>query len=510
MKSVVCALCMAFVWPILSSAQDAEFTIDANTDLGPVNRYVMGGNFEFISAQTPQVAALAQEMPIARFPGGDADATFLWSDPNPLHDSMTGLSSYSWSAFASLAATHRIPLLLELNLVRRTSDSVTAYQDAVDWVRDARVTRGLAVPYVGIGNEVWGDWDAGYARFPNAEAYATAVLGYADALHEAFPGIKVVLSIGTHNQEAWNREAIRRTAHAIDAIDYHFYPNHHSCSEGHCPDAMEVVGGADAIGAVIHTGLEDEGQSFASLREMLVQEAGVLHGNRIEIVVGEWDGASDVPFPNPVPNTRYMQWSMADALFYGVMVGEMLHNQVAAAMHYELQGYRFGLIGGNYARAADLSVKRPKAYALQLWRSHFGDRLLGTARVRSPGYQQQGPTSWDGTAGWRDYVKVYASLADQGRSLRLIVVNRHPTDAIRTRFNLGSFRALPTAQTWVLAGDSILAQNENITGGSPLAASIINGTAASGADIFTWDVPAHSVSAVALTRDDLLFLHGFE
>lgn len=453
---------------------EAAFEVDARADLGPVNRYAMGGNFEFISAQTPEVAALATGIPIARFPGGDADSKFLWTDP-PGDPEL--YRPYDWTAFAQLAAANRIDLFLEMNIVRGTPAS------AVAWIADAR-RRGLRVPYMGIGNEVWGDWDAGF-RTP--EMYAADVHAYATAIHARFPDTRVVLEIGTHNEDAWNRAAIRLAAADVDAIDYHFYPNHDDCSQ-RCPNVLEVVGGADSLG-----------DNLARIRRMVREEAPA-QAHRLQIVIGEWDGAADVPLPSPlVCGGRYMQWSMADALFYGAAIGEMLNGGVGAAMHYEVQGHRFGLIGGTFRRPADLTIHRPKEFALRFWREHFGDRRVRVKPVRVPSYWQAGPLDWDGTAGSRDCVKTYASLADGGQSLRLIVVNRSPDETMRVHFNLRDFDPDGTAHVWSVAGDSILAQNESL-GGPHDAVRPYDTLARTTGATFTWTAAAHSVNAIEIPR----------
>lgn len=74
-------------------------------------------------------------------------------------------------------------------------------------VEDA-TRRGIRVAWVGIGNEPWGDWDAGYRT---AARYAADVIAHAAAIRARTPGTRIVLAIGTANEEAWSREAIHHT-----------------------------------------------------------------------------------------------------------------------------------------------------------------------------------------------------------------------------------------------------------------------------------------------------------
>jgi hypothetical protein len=294
--------------------------------------------------------------------------------------------------------------------------------------------------------------------------------------------MKIVLEIGgPTNHEAWDREAIRRTADVIDAVDVHFYPNHQPT-----PDPMQVVAGADAIPSLL-----------SRVRRMIREEAPA-RANAIGVIVGEWDGVSDPPRPGPPqPGRAYAQWSMPNALFYGVAVGEMLLGGVEAAMYYEVQGYRFGAVPGSACTPADLRIRRPKELALRLYRDHFGDRLVAVTPGSVPSFRSSGPTNWDGFAGEAPYVRTYASLGDEGRVLALVVINRHPRERAEVRFDLRGFDPRERAQAWELAGDSMMATNENV-GGPVDAVRITERTAAVAGRQWTFLAAAHSVTALVL------------
>src|SRR5205814_1166684 len=126
-------------------------------------------DLEYIGADVPAVEDVAAETTIARFPGGDDVSGFVWDLPT------TGSCAqprWTWDAMADLAARSHMGLMLETNILRQTPDGIVA------WVQDAR-RRGLRVPFVGIGNEVWGSWDAGYR---SAAQYALDVRAAATAL----------------------------------------------------------------------------------------------------------------------------------------------------------------------------------------------------------------------------------------------------------------------------------------------------------------------------------------
>lgn len=437
------------LWAPAVAAQPAapRVEVDAGGARVAVPRDVFGGNLEFVNENAPAVAELAGSLPVLRFPGGDADSEFRWD--RALRP-RCGRPGFDWPAAAALASRSGAGLYLETNILRSTPEH------AARWVVDAR-RRGLRVAWVGVGNEVWGDWDRGHR---SAARYAADVRAHARAIRARAPGTHIALSIGTFNEEAWNREAIRRTADVIDAVDYHYYPNHHEQTRAR-PE--EVIAGAEGIAPLL-----------ARLRAMLRDEAGARAGS-IQILFGEWDGASDPPPQSQVAALitprAYASWSMADALFYGAALGEMITGGVAGAMFYEVQGYRFGAIPGHWCMPADHAIRRPKVLVHQLWREHFGDEALAVTTQGVPRYRVEGPTNWDGYAGEVPRLRAYASLAAGGRELRLILVNRADADVLQeVELDLRGFVPQPDAQAWEVGGD-LLGTNENV--GGPADAVVI-------------------------------------
>lgn len=468
------ALC-ALVLPSVAAAQP-RLVVDTTVDRGAVPREVFGGDLEFINTNSPEVAALAAELPLLRFPGGDADSIFRWDQTLTPRCSRPG---FDWNAAATLAARSGAGLFLETNIVQSTPANVAL------WVQDA-ARRGARVSWVGIGNEVWGDWDAGHR---SASRYASDVIAHATAIRAVAPSTRIVLEIGTSNEDAWNREAIRRTAAVIDAVDYHYYPNHHPWVD---MEPSEVVGGAEGVAPLL-----------TRLRAMIRAEAGA-RADRIGIVLGEWDGAADAPTVRKmamlVTPRAYAMWSMADALFYGAALGEMITGGVAAAMFYEVQGFRFGGIGGDWCVDANTAIRRPKVLVHQLWREHFGERLVALTPSGVPSYRMSGPTNWDGYEGDVPYVRAYASLTADGSSLRLIVTNRGGADDVSSvSLDLRGFEPAARASAWEVGGGGLMDTNENVRGPVDVVRIRPREVDVSGAR-FNLALAPYSVTAVELRR----------
>ncbi len=450
--------------------------IDTTAERGAVPRDIYGGDLEFINSLSPEVSALAEELPLLRFPGGDADSVFRWDRPlTP----MCTRAGFDWESAAALASRSDAGLFLETNILQSTPDN------AAMWVQDA-TRRGIRVAWVGIGNEVWGDWDAGHRT---AARYAADVIAHAAAIRARVPGTRIVLEIGTDNEEAWNREAIRRTAAVIDAVDYHYYPNHHAWAD---MDPREVVAGAEGVAPLL-----------ARIRAMIRDEAGA-RASSIQVVIGEWDGAADAPpvreMASLVTPRSYALWSMADALFYGSALGEMITGGVAAAMFYEVQGYRFGGIPGTWCIDANTAIRRPKVLVHQLWRQHFGERLVALTASGVPSYRVDGPTNWDGYAGEVPYARAYASLTADGGALRVIVTNRGGAAELSSlAFDLRGFDPVARASVWEVGGGALTDTNENVRG--PIDAVRIRNREVDVAGArFTLPLAPYSVTAIELRR----------
>lgn len=453
-----------------------RLVVDTERVVAPVRREVFGGNLEYITAPSPEARRLTEALPLLRFPGGDADADFLWDRETP---SPCGRRGTDWPLAAELAARGGAALFLESNLPRGTPRGFAA------WVADAR-SRGLRVPWVQVGNEVWGSWDRG---FRSPAQYARDVRAHALALRALGPMPAFALPVGTAEEEPWNREALRLTADMVGALDYHFYPNHH---ERPRVRPEEVIAGAEAIAPLL-----------ARLRAM-VREVAPARQGAIGVLIGEWDGAADPPprsqaaaLPAGVP---YAQWSMANALFYGAALGEFLLGGVLGATFYEVQGYRFGALPGDRCMPSDGRVLRPKVLALELWLNHTGQHMVSTNMVDVPSYMVDGPTDWDGYAGPVPYVRAYASVSEDRQGLYLMVVQRGPRSvAPALEVELRGFDPEPVAREWAVAGASPWDTNENV-GGPPEAVRVQEGEVRVPGRRFLYGLRPWSVTALELRR----------
>jgi alpha-L-arabinofuranosidase len=110
--------------------------------------------------------------------------------------------------------------------------------------------------------------------------------------------------------------------------------------------------------------------------------------------------------------------------------------------------------------------------------------------------------NYQGTA---PYVAAHASLSEDGKTLGLMLINRHPNAEQEVAVQLSSFAPKPEAVVRLLNGPDFLAHNDDEQAGyrsvpNPpepkvtLAESRFAGAAAA----FTYTLPAHSVTQLEL------------
>ena len=458
----------------IATAVEAQprFEIDATADRGPISRDIYGANLEYIARNTPATAEFAAQFPVLRVPGGDSAQRFLWN----LASRGPCRARWDWASYAALAEQHHNALFLETNMVRGNPRNSAA------WVADAR-RRGIRVAAVAIGNEVWGTFEDGYRT---ADRYARDLRAHAKAIRRVDASVPIGASFGTFNEDAWNRELIRRAGDVIDFVDVHWYPNHREYERA-VPG--EIMAEPEAIPRVM-----------SRIRGILREEAPA-YASHIQVAFGEYDCAADVPerARDFTPGRSYSQWAMPNAVCWAATLGEMMREGVSLALFYSVQNHRAGAIPGNECTEGDARVVRPKALAHQLYREHFGDRMVEVSARDVPNYHSDGPPWWDGFQGDAPYLKTYASTADGGRSLRVIVVSRHETESLRTSFHLKGFEPEDAVRVWELAGDSVRATNENV-GGAPDAVKIVARSFRVSSAEFAYSVPPHSVTAFEFTR----------
>ncbi len=172
-------------------------------------------------------------MPVLRWPGGCFSDTYHWRDGIGPRESRPVRKNGAWGGIANykyvLGPRERnhfgtdefLALCEELDCegyINVNYGSGTP-EEAAEWVSHARAKSKRASIW-GIANEIFGFWETGYEKQP--EAYAARYLEFARAMKAADPGIKLV-AVGWNGRSRWNRTVLERIKGHLDYLSIHLY-----------------------------------------------------------------------------------------------------------------------------------------------------------------------------------------------------------------------------------------------------------------------------------------------
>jgi alpha-N-arabinofuranosidase len=461
-------------------------------------------------------------VPVARWPGGNFASAYHWEDgtgprarrPRRLELAWGGEESNRFGTDEFLAWCAEVGA--EPYLVHSCRD----VDEAVHWVEytnyggDTAYTRARAanghrgpyrVRYWGVGNEVYGPWQMGHRT---AERYAADAREHAKFMRLVDPGLRMV-GVGTQREE-WMRPLLREAGHLLDYVSLHLYGA-----------SMHLAGG-DEYEAVVAQSLffEQEISSFAQLVESLASDAGI--DRPLAIALDEWtmrhlepaawpepapgdDGGvaprdvSGTDSPGPCRVNRWSSRTLADALFCaGVFHG--LHRMSGLPVAPRMANTN------NLVNANGLITVRPHGvltsaiyHVWDLYQNHLEAVVLPvttTGPARRAGIRQGASRDSAGDfvtrQGIMPYLDAVATRDPGNRSLRIAVINRHPTDPVNTRIVLG--RGAPPDRVTVhdigARSDDLYAVN---TFAQPGRVSLVDrGTTRLDGQAYTF--PAHSIT----------------
>ena len=202
------------------------------------------------------VMAAAKEMkiPVVRWPGGCFADVYHWENGIGPREGRPVLPNKHWGGneshqfgtdeFLQWSATIGTKPYVNVNLGSGT------LPEALRWLEyckgpasseqgKRRAANGHAepykVPYWGIGNETWGEWETGHT---DAVTYSKMLAEWATAMRKQDPSIKI-LAVGSNagNDPKWDREVLKQAGDKIDYLTLHAYGS----STNDQPDEYEAV-----------------------------------------------------------------------------------------------------------------------------------------------------------------------------------------------------------------------------------------------------------------------------
>jgi len=522
--------------PISNQPFAAAVHVNAARVIRQIPRTLFGANVEWITngnllwndktgKADPTLAHLAADAGISllRYPGGYYSDFYHWKNgtgpagnrPEMLHTSAGKDKSRAFfGTDEALAFAGQIGAEL---LITVNAGSGTA-QEAADWVRYVN-RQALRVRYWEIGNELYINDGSPISKTItlDPETYARRFREFAIAMKAADPRIRIG-AIGGENQGAyaivqyphWDETVLTKAGAQID-----FFSVHNAYAPVNVKDH-------DNFGDVYRSLLAAPvliARNLASIEHDIVQFAP-SRASQIPIAVTEWG-----PFFQVDPKGAYAQHTktLGSALFAASTLKTLIESKSTEIANFHLLndlGF-MGWIGTTDDSWPPHPAWAPTAryLAFQLFSRHFGSQLL-TTEANSPTFNSPA-IGLTGAVQNVPYLDVISSLSADGKVLSIIAINKNSDSPAEATFDLNAFEARPAAEVWTLNGTGLDAntgtkplripgiawgrqmedpRNPRFSKGAPdevtLSSSKFNGVK----NHFQYQFPAHSVTALALSR----------
>jgi alpha-L-arabinofuranosidase len=363
-----------------------------------------------------------------RFPGGSLSDVYHWQ--TNMSEGQTFEWATSFDEFIQIAGETRAAVYVTANYGTGTPEEAAA------WVRYANKVKRTNVRYWEIGNENYGTWEADNNTRPHDPVvYATRFKEYWRQMKAVDPSIKIGAVVVTGEDafanypeqqvtnprtgvlhKGWTPlmlDTLRQLGVTPDFVVYHRY------EQGPGGESDLFLLGSAASWA----------DDAAALRQMLSDYLGP-RSKHVELAVTEHNSV----FSNPGKQTT----SLVNGLFYADAIGNLLKTEFNAMLWWDL---RNGQEGGNN--------NSPSLYG---WRRYGDYGIVDAADPAGPADRY--PTFYVNkllkhfarggekvvTAG-SDYgnLGVYA-VTGADRSVRILVINKHPTATLNASISLPALK----------------------------------------------------------------------
>ncbi|TCC63279.1 alpha-N-arabinofuranosidase [Kribbella pittospori] len=425
------------------------------------------------------VVKLCRELglPVVRWPGGNFTSPYHWEDGIGPRAERPRRLELAWGEEEDnhFGTDEFLAWCAEVGTEPYLAHSCRDVDDAVRWVEytnyggDTTYARKRAanghpdpykVKYWGLGNEVYGRWQMGHR---SAEAYAADATEHARFMRAVDPSLKFIGVGLTDDRRGWTDTVLKAVGNQIDYLSFHLYGA-----------TTQLVDGDTEYDAIVAQAqyFEQQIQTYADLVAGLAAQHGIERP--LGLALDEWNIRHVEPDTWPEPQAsddggtierdvdglsterchRVNRWSpraLADALFYAG-VFHALHRASAHDVPVTMAN-TVNLLNANgviVARPGG-AIRATTYHVWDLYQNHLGPVAL-TADVRSSGRLaavRQGDArdaagEFRTRSGTVPDLDVSATQTEDGRSLRLAVINRHRTATIRADLMLdGRAEGLP-------------------------------------------------------------------
>jgi alpha-N-arabinofuranosidase len=482
-----------------STAGSARIKLDFDRQIGTIDRNIYGNFTEHLGRciyggiydegsplsdsdgfrKDVLEAARGLHISLLRWPGGNFSSGYNWKDGIGPKDSRPRRWDTAWQAEESnrfgtdefLAYARKVGAEPYLCVNMGTG----TMQDAADWVEYCNGTMNTYwanlrrknghpepynVKYWGLGNEVYGPWQAGHKT---AAEYGALALEFAKMMRWVDPDIKLIACGG--NSADWDRQVLQPVLEVADYISLHHYGGNLDTAK-EMDDAHHLEQQVRTLEAVIlATPMRGEKKE------------------RVKIAADEWNIWFRSWFKRGDDHKLEEIYNLRDALWVGTAIN-IFHrhcNTVKIANLAQL----VNVIAPIMANSKGI-VLQTTYFPLKLYAEHCQSIALD-ALVRSATFPEMPETP---------YLDVSATADEKGEKLTLAVVNRHPTDDIAAEISMEGLKVGSTGDLYEVNGASLDATN---TFESPNNVGVKKRSFSGVGANFRQTYPAHSVSVLTVS-----------
>jgi alpha-N-arabinofuranosidase len=417
---------------------------------------------------------------VLRWPGGNFASGYNWKDGIGPKDKRprrwdtawqeTDPNQFGTDEFLRYCEKLHVEPYITVNMGTGTM------QEAADWVEYCNATtdtywanerrkNGHPEPYNvkfwGLGNEVYGSWQAGHK---DANQYAADALEFAKMMRWVDPTIKLVAVCD--NSVDWNVPVLEKLVEIIDYASVHHYG-------GSLDTAKEVQ---DAYF------FERQLQAMDGL--MTAVMARSRKREPVAIAADEWNIWFRSWFKRGDPHKLEETYNLRDALWVASSLN--IFHRMCRSVKLANLAQLVNVIAPIMTNETGL-VLQPTYFPFQLYAEHSGNVALD-AFVRSDTFPKMPKVP---------YIDVSATTDDNNRKLTLAIVNRHPTADIAVDIEIEGFRPRASGVMYEVNGPSLDATN---TFDSPHNVKTESNRFSGAGAKFRHNCPAHSLQALVLEQ----------
>jgi len=424
-------------------------------------------------------AARTLHISLLRWPGGNFSSGYNWKDGIGPKDSRPRRWDTAWQAeesnrfgtdeFIAYARKVGAEPYICVNMGTGTM------QDAADWVEYCNGTMNTYwanlrrknghpepynVKYWGLGNEIYGSWQAGHK---SAAEYGPLALEFAKMMRWVDPDIKLIACGG--NRPDWDREVLQPLLEVADYISLHHYG-------GNADTAKEMDDAAH---------MEQQIRILEGVITSTPQRGGERK-EPVKIAADEWNIWFRSWFKRGDDHKLEEIYNLRDALWVATALN-IFHrhcNTIKLANLAQL----VNVIAPMMTNSTSL-VLQTTYFPLQLYAEHCQTVALD-AFVRSDSFPNMPEAP---------YLDVSATTTEKGDKLTLAVVNRHPTDDITADISIEGLKLASSGDLYEVNGPSLDATN---TFASPNNVGVKKRSFSGVGASFHQTYAAHSVSVLTV------------